>query len=106
MSRVVRNNIGYLQLLTACPDNQKQFLLSTATPEQIHAIVQVIHNYLHGYLPTTEQERRALRPYKEAIYALHHPSKPFKKKKKILVQEGGSFITELLTPFISGLLML
>lgn len=106
MSHVVRNNLGYLQCLVYCPSQQRKFLLESATPEQVHAIVQVIHNYFHDYLPMTEEERRILRPYKKSIYALHHPSESFKKKKQILVQEGGSFITELLTPFISGLLML
>ena len=37
MSRVVNNNRGFLQLLAACPAYQRQFLLKTATPQQLHA---------------------------------------------------------------------
>ena len=41
MSRVVNNNRGFLQLLADCPPYQRQFLLKTATPRQLHALVQV-----------------------------------------------------------------
>ena len=40
MSRVVNNNRGFLQLLADCPAYQRQFLLKTATPQQLHALVQ------------------------------------------------------------------
>ena len=39
MSRVVNNNRGFLQLLADCPAYQRQFLLKTATPKQLHALV-------------------------------------------------------------------
>ena len=40
MSRVLNNNRGFLQLLADCPVHQ--FLLKTATPQQLHAPVQVL----------------------------------------------------------------
>ena len=46
MSRVVKNNRGFLQLLSDCPSKQRQFLLRTATPQQLHALLQVIYNVL------------------------------------------------------------
>ena len=39
MSRVVKNNRGFLQLLAHCPIHLCEFLLRTATPEQMHALV-------------------------------------------------------------------
>ena len=49
MSRVVNNNRGFLHLLADCPVHQRQFLLKTATPQQLHALVQVLYNnYTHG----------------------------------------------------------
>ena len=44
MSSVVNNNRGFLQLLGDCPAYQRQFLLKTATPLQLHALVQVLYN--------------------------------------------------------------
>ena len=44
MSRVVNNNRGFLQLLADCPAYQRQFLLKTATPQQLHSLVQVSYS--------------------------------------------------------------
>ena len=106
MSRVVKNNQRYLQLLIKCPCIQRKYLLETASPEQVHAIVQAAHNMCRGYIPLTIQEKEALMPFKQSILDLENPETPFKTKKKILIQEGGSFIPDLLVPFLSGLMML
>ena len=44
MSRVVNNNRGFLQLLADCPSYQRQFIFKTASPQQLHALVQVLYN--------------------------------------------------------------
>ena len=108
MVRVVRNNRGFLQLLTECPHHQCQFLLMTATPQQMHALIQVIYNVLNKVIPVTEEEKRRLFHHKEALSNLVNPKVPYKTKKQVLVQEGTGFIQDLLTPVISslGLLML
>ena len=51
MSQVVKNNRGFLQLLAHCPTHQCEFLLRTATPQQVHALVQVLYNVLKEYIP-------------------------------------------------------
>ena len=102
MSRVVKINRGFLQLLAQCPDHQLQFLLKTATPQQVHALVQIIY-VLTENIPVIEEEKRKLMPYKNALLNLVRPHIPYKRKKQVLVQEGGSFIQDLLTPAISSL---
>ena len=42
LSRVVNNNRGFLQLLADCPVYQCQLLPKTATPQQLHALIQVL----------------------------------------------------------------
>ena len=64
MSRVLKNNRGFLQLLSDCPSHQRQFLLKTATPQQIHALVQIIYSVLKENIPVSEEDRRKLMPYK------------------------------------------
>ena len=59
---VVNNNRGFLQLLADCPAYQRQFLLKTATPQQLHALVQVLYNVLMGHIPTSEENKRILLP--------------------------------------------
>ena len=103
MSQVVKNNRCFLQLLAHCPTHQCEFLLLTATPQQVHALVQVLYNVLKEYMPFPEENRQKLLPYKDALISLAEPNVPYKKKKHILVQEGGGFIQDLLPPVISSL---
>ena len=108
MSRVVNNNRGFLQLLAACPAYQRQFLLKTATPQQLHALVQVLYNLLMGHIPISEENKRVLLPYKDALLNLASPNVPFNTKKRVLVQEGSGFVEDVLAPVVSrlGFLML
>ena len=103
MSRVVKNNRGFLQLLAHCPINQCEFLLRTATPQQVHALVQILYKVLKQHIPFPEENRQKLFPYKDALISLAELNVPYKKKKYILVQEGGGFIQDLFSPVISSL---
>ena len=87
----------------ACPAYQRQFLLKTATPQQLHALVQVLCNLLMGHIPISEENKRVLLPYKEALLNLASPNVPFKTKKRVLVQEGSCFIEDVLAPVVSSL---
>ena len=42
-------------MLADCPAYQRQFLLKTATPQQLHALVQVLYNVLMGHIPIPEE---------------------------------------------------
>ena len=56
MSRVVNNNSGFLQLLADCPAYQRQFLFRTATPQQPHALVQVLYNILMEHISIPDED--------------------------------------------------
>ena len=79
-----------------------------ATPQQMHALIQVIYNLLKKNKPVSEEEKHTLIPHKEALCDLVEPKVPDKTKKKVLVQERTGFIPDLSTPVIRslGLLML
>ena len=70
MSLVVNNNRGFLQLLADCFAYQRQLLLKTASPQQLHALVQVLHNTLMGHISIPEENKRILLPYKDALLDL------------------------------------
>ena len=103
MSQVVKNNRGFLQLLADCPAQQRQFFLRTAPPPQMHALDQVLHNVLKEYIPISEENRKKLLSYKDALINLALPNVPYKTKKRVLVQEGGGFVQDLLVPVITSL---
>ena len=65
MSQVVKNSRCFLQFLAVCPPHQRQFLLRTASPQQLHALVQVLYNILKEYIRTPEENKRNVLPYKD-----------------------------------------
>ena len=103
MSQVVKNNRGFLQFLADCSAHQRQFLLRTASPEQLHALVQVLYNILMEYILIPEENKRNLLPYEDALVNLAEINVPYKTKKRILVREGDGFIQDLLVPAVTSL---
>ena len=67
----------------------------------MHALVQIIHNVLHENIP--EENRSNVLRHKDSLVNLGELDVPYKPKKQTLVQEGGNFIQDLLTPVISSL---
>ena len=102
-SQVVKNNSGFLQFLAVCSAHQRQFLLRTASPEQLHALVQVLYDIVMEYILIPEENKRNVLPYKDALVNLAEANVPYKTKKRILVQEGDGFIQDLLVPAVTSL---
>ena len=98
MSQVVKNNRGFLQFLAVCPAHQRQFLLRTDSPQQLHALVQVLYNVLKEYILIPEENKRNV-----LLVNLAETNVPYKTKKRILVQEGDGFIQDLLAPAVTSL---
>ena len=106
MSALYRKNHGYLHILCHASPHQRQFLLNTATPEQVHAICEVCYNLLRENIPSSSALRLRLGDFKHELIDLANESVPFKEKKKILSQTGGGFIEDALMPLLSGLGMI
>ena len=83
MSCVVNNNRCFLQLLADCPAYQRQFLLKTATPQQLYALFQVLYNIPMGHITIHEENKPILLPYKDALLNLARPNVPYKTKKRV-----------------------
>ena len=79
------------------------FLFGTASPQQLHALVQVLYNILKEYILIPEENKRNVLPYKDALVNLAETNVPYKTKKRILVQEGDGFIQDLLVPAVTSL---
>ena len=58
------------------PVYQRQFPLKTATPQQIHALVQVLYNILMGHISIPEENKRMLLSYKDALLDLARRNVP------------------------------
>lgn len=103
MSKLLCDNFGYLHLLARCPEPQRQVLLATSTPEQVHVICEVCHNLLHGMIPLSYYQKETLRHHANDIRDLASTTLPFKSKKMILSQKGGRFVEHIASPLMGGL---
>ena len=103
MSQLLHNQIGYLKMLAHCSPHQRNVLLTTATPEQIHAICEVCYNLIKGTIPISRNQKEQLRDHANDIRDLANPSTPYKTKKQIVAQRGGGFVSDVLTPLLSTL---
>ena len=77
--------------------------LKTATPRQLHALVQVLYNIVMGHISIPEENKCLLLSYKDALLDLARPNVPYKTKKRVLVQEVSGFIEDVLVPVASSL---
>ena len=100
MSQVVENNRGFLQLLAFCPGHQRHFLFRTATPQQLHGLVQVLYNVLKECIRMPEENKLNVFSCKDALVNLSETNVPYETKKWILVQEGDGFIQDLVVPAV------
>ena len=57
-------------------------------------------NVLKGTVPVSKPAKKKLLSYKISLIALAEKTTPFDKKKKLLVQHGGNFLSVLLPPVL------
>lgn len=103
MSRLITDNFGFLQLLANCAKHQRKFLLSSASPQQVHTLCEVCYNLLKGAIPLSEMQKRELKHHVDFIRDLSNTSVPFKTKKQIISQQGSGFVQKVVSPLLSTL---
>ena len=81
MSQVVKNNRGFLQLIAVSPAHQRHFVLRTATPQQLHGLVQVLCNVRKVHILMPEEKKRNVFTYKDALVNVGETNVPYKTKK-------------------------
>ena len=78
--------------------------METAEPDQVCAICECIYNIMHGNIPIPEGIKEELPPRKKMLWDLVDTKVPYKIKKEILLQSGGSILGALIPPVISAIL--
>ncbi len=94
-------NRDMLAHLAKCSQNSRNKILHNGEKPLIEAICQIVHNVLEGNIPINEKTKHQLSKYRQSLRTLTDKNS-LKKKKKILVQNGG-FLPLLLSavlPFL------
>lgn len=84
MSRSVRMQMPFLELLQATSVKQRKALLQTLTKDQFHALCEVIINVYKGSVPVSNYYVKKLFPFKRNIQMLADNHVSPKRKQKIL----------------------
>ena len=100
----MQKHLDFLYLLSKTYPIQQRALLETAEPDQVRAICQFIYNVIHGDIPIPQGIKGELIPKKQALPDLADTKVPYKRKKNLLLQSGGSILGALLSPVISAIL--
>ena len=100
MAQRLRKNHDFLKLLVKCTPAQRKAILKVADDALVRTICECILNVLKETVPVSKPTKRKLLAHKKSLIALAEKSTPIERKKKILVQHGGSFLSVLLPPVL------
>lgn len=100
MAQRLRKNHDFLKLLLKCTPAQRKAILKVADEALVRTICECILNVLKETVPVSKPAKRKLLAHKKSLIALAEKSTPLRKKKKILVQQGGNFLGLLLPPVL------
>jgi hypothetical protein len=101
MSAIVKKKLHCLHVLQTASPKLRKAILENADRDLVHAIAECCINFLYNKLNISNESVDKLRRRKNVIRSLAHSKTPISKKKKLLVQSGGGFLSLLLPAAIS-----
>ncbi|KAF5294086.1 hypothetical protein FQR65_LT20008 [Abscondita terminalis] len=93
-----------LRALAKLGNKERLALLKCADDKQVHCICECVYNTLKGKIPLSRHQKLRLTRHKHILRRLVKPGEPIKKKKQMLVQQGGAFLPLLIAPLLSGVI--
>ena len=103
MSRRVKKNYHHLKVLSTSKPHQVKALLKVADDDLIKSVCECVYNVLKTTVPVTPRKKQQLAEHKSALLTLADKEVPFSKKRKVLEQKGGNFLSLILPPVLSVL---
>lgn len=102
MSKLLKNNVDFLQNLATASTAERKRLIENASGEEINALTEIAMNITKGHFPVTQKHFHKLKKHKHIIRKLASKAIPHKAKKVILNQKGG-FLPILVAPILAAL---
>ena len=105
--RKLRRICRIWKTLIALPSSskaKKKELLKHLKPDTIKVICECTINIINRNIKVSNWEKRKINRNRDKIRKLVNPRTSKKKKKEILVQEGGAFLAPLLAPVLGSLM--
>ena len=104
MSAVVKRALPLLKTLVDAKPQLKKAIIKYASHDLVTAISEIALNMLKGIIKLTPQQKHRLSRYKKEFRSLAKKNVSVNKKRKLLVQKGGSAALAALIPLALSLL--
>ena len=98
MSAVVKRALPLLETLVDANPKLKKAIIKYVSPDLVTAISEIALNMLKGIIKLTPQQKHRLSRYKKEFRSLARKNVSVGKKRKLLVQKGGSALLAALIP--------
>lgn len=104
MPHAVLKNSELLRALSRLGAKERAALLKVIGDKEIHCICECVFNTLKGKVPLSTNQKRRLSRHKNTLRKLVKSGESLSKKRKLLMQKGGSLLPLILGPLVSGVL--
>lgn len=95
MSRLLEDQVHFLQLLRTTKKDQRKALLKTIDKSQLKALSEIAHNVIKGTIDLSTSDKVKLKRYKKILSILGRKSSTRRERLKAL-QRGTSAVVHLL----------
>lgn len=102
LPRRLKKHADEIRFLSKCSSRQRKAFLQNANPSLITALCECASNIVKGNVPMSKSHKTKLTRYKKHLRALANKRVPHRKRRHILVQQGG-FLGLILKPVIQTL---
>ena len=103
MSKTIKENVPMLTALhCSFKAQKKKGLRKHLKPHTIKAICECVISIINNNIKVSDQAKKKINRNHDRNRKFVNPRTSQKKKKKILVQEGGAFLTPLLAPVLGS----
>lgn len=96
----VKKHLPILKLIQTAKPKLRKSLISHCDLDFINTLVECVFNTVNGNIPLTETEKRKLKKFKTVLRKVLKTKGGLCKKRKVIVQNGGTFLPQLLQPIV------
>lgn len=98
----VKKHLPTLKLIQTAKPKIRKSILSHCDQDFIKTILECIQNTLNGDIKLTTDETNKLKKYKQVLRKILHTPCNLKKKRSLIIQNGGAFLRTLLNPIVTA----
>lgn len=98
----MKKHLPVLQLIQKAKPKLRKSILVNCELDFIKTLNECICNTLQGNIHLSDGEKKKLQKFKSILRKIHQSKGGLNKKREIIVQNGGAFLTHLLAPIVAA----